>query len=135
MNLSHDQMKVRCPTAIPVGPRKIFGYKVVMNRYATLVEDPLCSVWGGCWKIDKECEEQLDWFEGYPSFYRKIEVHGMMTYQMTEDHYLGWKPSLGYIESILQGLEDFGLYPREILARNLNLEMNEFDLSKICEVY
>ena len=132
MNLNHDEMLWRCPNAVPIGPRLIPGYKMVIRRYADIIQEPLCSVWGGCWKITEGCERQLDRLEGFPSFYKKIEVHGMMTYQMMPDHYSDWKPSLKYMELILEGLSDFGL-PPEILMHNLCLD--KLDLNKFCEVY
>lgn len=161
MNLNRNHMKRICPTAIPKSSMGIIGYRIVMRRYADLVEDPLCSVWGGIWEIDEECEKQLDQFEGFPRCYRKIEVQGatmrclvsdnprnyfenypnhtkivegpkMMTYQMNPDYYSDQKPSLGYIESIIEGLRHFGM-PPGALSQNLGIE--RLNLNEICEVY
>lgn len=119
MNLNHAHMETACPTAVPIGPRKIQGYRLVFRRYADIVESaPEHCVWGGCWEIDAAAEEALDRVEGYPVLYDKLIIDGMMVYQMNESGYPGMEPSPGYVAKIREGLADFGL-PPETLEKNL----------------
>lgn len=119
MNLNHAHMAIACPTAVPIGPRKIQGYRLVFRRYADIVESaPEDCVWGGCWEIDAAAEEALDHVEGYPVLYDKLIIDGMMVYQMNESGYPGMEPSPGYLAMIREGLVDFGLPPKT-LEQNL----------------
>ncbi len=118
MNLNYAHMETACPTAVPIGPRKIQGYRLVFRQYADIVEsEPEDCVWGGCWQIDAAAETQLDAIEGYPHLYKKLEIDGMMVYQMTEPLPLV-TPLPGYLAMIREGLADFGL-PPGTLEKNL----------------
>lgn len=118
MNLNHAHMETACPTAVPIGPRKIQGYRLVFRRYADIVESaPEHCVWGGCWEIDAAAEEVLDAIEDYPRLYHKLEINGMLVYQMTEPQPPS-PPSPDYLAMIREGLVDFGL-PPETLEKNL----------------
>ncbi len=118
MNLNHAHMRGACPTAIPIGPRKIQGYRLVFRFYADIVAAAESCVWGGCWEIDESAEAQLDRIEGYPHLYKRLEVDGMMVYQMTNAQELE-KPAPWYLEIIKEGLADFGYPPEETLRKNL----------------
>lgn len=119
MNLNHAHMAIACPTAVPIGPRKIQESRLVFRRYADIVESaPEDCVWGGCWEIDAAAEEALDRVEGYPVLYDKLIIDGMMVYQMNESGYPGMEPSPGYLAMIREGLVDFGL-PPGTLEQNL----------------
>ena len=118
MNLNHAHMATACPTAVPIGARKIQGYRLVFRRYADIVESEEDCVWGGCWEIDAAAEYVLDGIEGYPDLYRKLVIDGMMVYQMNESGYPEMEPSPDYVEMIREGLVDFDLSP-ETLEQNL----------------
>ncbi len=119
MNLNHAHMRDACPTARPIGPRTIQGYRLVFRYYADIVSSsPEASILGGCWKIDASAEMQLDRIEGYPFLYEKIEIDGMMVYQMTEPARLE-EPARWYLEVIKEGLANFGYAPEETLRKNL----------------
>ena len=121
MNLNHEHMAQSCPTAIPIGPAKIQGYRLIFRRFANIVKsNPEDCVWGGCWAIDDEAEAALDIIESYPLLYDKLIIDGMLTYQMQghEGHmYNNMEPSPIYLDMILEGLLDFNLSP-EILEQN-----------------
>ena len=119
MNLNHAHMTAACPTAVPIGPRKIQGYRLVFRLYADIVESaPEDCVWGGCWEIDAAAEDALDRVEGYPVLYDKLIIDGMMVYQMNESGYPEREPAPGYVAMIREGLADFGLPPKT-LEQNL----------------
>ena len=109
MNLNHEHMAKACPTAVPIGPRKIQGYRLVFRQYADIVEShPDDYVMGGCWEIDDIAEASLDFIEGYPLLYRKITVDDMLVYQMNDFGYCEEKPAQRYLSMIREGLADFG---------------------------
>ena len=115
MNLDHDHMREACPTAIPIGPRRIDGYRVEYRCFANIVEsDPDDCVWGGCWAIDAKAEECLDYIEVYPDLYDKIYIDGMLTYQMIKDKYPLMEPTVEYLKTVQRGLADFGLVSKTI---------------------
>ena len=119
MNLNHAHMTDACPTAVPIGPRKIQGYRLVFRLYADIVESaPEDCVWGGCWEIDAAAEDALDRVEGYPVLYDKLIIDGMMVYRMNESGYPEREPAPGYVAMIREGLADFGLPPKT-LEQNL----------------
>ena len=119
MNLNHAHMEAACPTAVPIGPRKIQGYRLVFRLYADIVESaPEDCVWGGCWEIDAAAEDALDRVEGYPRLYDKLIIDGMMVYRMNESGYPEREPAPGYVAMIREGLADFGLPPKT-LEQNL----------------
>ena len=116
-NLNFKLMKLRCPRAKPVfnlnGSRvnKLFGWKLVFNRYANIIKDNKSFVPIGLWKITKHCEKELDVYEDFPKLYSKIYFKynsiKTMTYIMNSNKLL--KPSNTYMKLIYQGYKDFGL--------------------------
>ena len=74
-NLNFKLMRSRCPRAKPVfylnGIRvnKLFGWKLVFNRYANIIKDNKSFVPIGLWKITKHCEKELDVYEDFPKLY------------------------------------------------------------------
>ena len=135
LNLNHEHMARSVPTALPVGPRKIEGYRLVMRAFADIVKsDPEDYIWGGCWLIDERAEECLDVIEGYPYLYKKITIDDMLTYQMTDyeietQEVIDFSDCEGeneglYVYAIKQGLADFGL-SYETWMNNLRGHKNE----------
>ena len=118
-NLNFKLMRSRCPRAKPVfylnGIRvnKLFGWKLVFNRYANIIKDNQSFVPIGLWKITKHCEKELDVYEYFPKLYSKIHFKynsiKTMTYIMNSNKLL--KPSNTYMKLINQGYKDFGLDP------------------------
>ena len=116
-NLNFKLMRSRCPRAKPVfylnGIRvnKLFGWKLVFNRYANIIKDNKSFVPIGLWKITKYCEKELDVYEDFPKLYSKIYFKynsiKTMTYIMNSNKLL--KPSNTYMKLIYQGYKDFGL--------------------------
>lgn len=112
-NLNLSQMAYRCPTARPVGAAMIYGWELCFRGVADIVKskDPKMVLPVGIWEIEPADEYELDIYEGYrengKGLYDKINVCGIMTYQMTRREIAA--PADSYFKTILQGYHDFGL--------------------------
>jgi len=112
-NLNKKQMSYRCPTAKPVGAALIYGWELCFRGVADIVKskDPNMVLPVGIWEIEPGDEYELDIYEGYredgKGLYDKINVCGIMTYQMTRRDIA--KPSKTYFNIIREGYQDFGL--------------------------
>lgn len=128
-NLNVRQMRFRCPTALVVGKGVIRDYRLLFKgsktgSYLTIEKAKGYEVPVAVWKVDEACEESLDRYEGYPSFYYKKEIEidfksikkGLprhskaFVYIMHEERELGI-PSRGYVEVCLEGYRTFGFNP------------------------
>ena len=120
-NLNKAQMAMRCPKAECLGPWTLDGWRLVFRGVADIVQDnALCHV--GLWRITDECEQALDRYEGFPTLYRKHyfgpdQGEPMMAYIMNSDS-VSMPPS-GYLDSIAEGYDDFGL-PKSFLGEALD---------------
>lgn len=115
-NMNLEQMAYRCPTAKVVGVSMLHDYELnfkgrMWNCHATIDPKKGSEVPVVIWEIDGECEKSLDWYEGFPSYYRKetVKVDGedCMVYIMNGGKF-GY-PSGGYLDVIAQGYEDNGI--------------------------
>ena len=103
-NLHIPQMKHRCRTAEVLGTSTLYGYRLVFNGVATIEPDPDRSVPVLLWDIKPADEEPLDYYEGFPTLYRRetvrVELNGKtvdaMVYIMNQkgiyppgDYYFG----------------------------------------------
>ena len=116
-NLNKKQMKTRCPDAVPVGSCVVNDYELVFRGVATIEPKPGASVQCGIWKISADDERSLDRYEGYPRLYVKqdfwVTMKGKtiraMAYVMTNGIRRLSPPSTGYLLTIAEGYDDFGL--------------------------
>ena len=116
-NLNKKQMKTRCPDAVPVGSCVVNDYELVFRGVATIEPKPGASVQCGIWKISTDDERSLDRYEGYPRLYVKqdfrVTVKGKtvraMAYVMPNGIRRLSPPSTGYLLTIAEGYDDFGL--------------------------
>lgn len=110
-NLNIENMRYRCPDAVPVQPLRLAGWRLAFSGVATIQPCAQSHVNGALWAISDRDEMALDVFEGWPTLYRKeiIRVDGMdvMVYVMNSDQ--PWPPSSGYLETIARGYRDWGL--------------------------
>lgn len=118
-NLNVGQMQWRCRNAVPLGPYTLQGYTLVFRFYADITPVPGKSVKGGLWEITEEHEELLDRYEGYPELYGKYYEDDIMFYRMREDAYDLKLPTPGYLEDMLEGMENFGFSSLQDLNNNL----------------
>jgi len=137
-NLNLDQMGYRCPDAKVVGPVTLENYELLFRGVATIAPKEGSVVHGLIWEITPQCEQALNHYEGFPSFYYKEDVTvrtpsgeqvTAMAYIMTE--WYGDKPSLPsstYYNGIRQGFIQNGL-PLESLEQALEHTMDELQLA------
>lgn len=118
-NLNLDGMKRRCPQAKPVKKFVLQNYQLAFSGVATIQPKPGAHVHGALWLLTKDCEDNLDIFEGYPSLYRKeyLEQNGtyFMAYIMNRD--TPQKPSQYYLDTIAEGYREWNLPVSNLLNR------------------
>ena len=111
-NMAYSSMKSRCPLAEPVEKLTLRGWRLDFGHHATIVRDPDALCAGFFLKITKHCEESLDAFEGYPSYYTKVYLKQdglpFMAYEMV-DISRDASPMQSYIDLLRQGYNDWGL--------------------------
>ena len=111
-NMAYSSMKSRCPLAEPVHKMTLRGWRLDFGHHATIVRDTDAVCDGFLWKITEHCEENLDAFEGYPTYYEKVylEQDGLpfMAYEMV-DISRGAYPMQSYIELLREGYDNWGL--------------------------
>ena len=117
-NMNQEQMAHRCPGAQLIGIGSLHGYQLEFNRHATIVptNHPSAAVPVAVWEISPEHEHQLDRYEGFPIYYRKLDCRVEMAdgkalegmaYQMNSFKYN--PPSQRYFEGIRDAYEALGL--------------------------
>jgi gamma-glutamylcyclotransferase (GGCT)/AIG2-like uncharacterized protein YtfP len=110
-NLSLDSMSYRCPKARPVTQFFLRDWRLELYNHATIQPSLGDQVPGALWLITEECEQHLDWFEGYPVYYQKQTItqddFTFMVYTMQEP--VSGSPSSGYISLLEQGYQDWRL--------------------------
>ena len=124
-NLNRENMNWRCPKAKFVESYVLENYKLVFRSVADIEDSPGEKVYGGLYKITKDCEKALDRYEGFPHLYDKEylnkEIDGelvtLMTYSMVDKN-SEYPPNEGYFTTIFQGYQDWKL-PIEALEKSL----------------
>lgn len=124
-NMNKEQMKHRCPFTKPYGTGKLYGWKLVFNLHADIIEtgnkDDFVPV--VVWNLENKTDkEMLDGYEGYPSYYIKRNVNVVMdgtgeevktmVYVMSKRNRKargGKLPSSSYFYGIVEGYDDFGI--------------------------
>ncbi len=122
-NINLEQMRFRCPDAIPVMPVTLLGYELGFRGHAgvaTILPKEGTVVHGLLWDLTPQCEQSLDRYEGYPHLYGKETVlvrdektgasYRVMAYIMTSQNaQILREPSLFYFNGILQGYKQNGM--------------------------
>ena len=125
-NLNIDQMISRCPGATLEGIATIPDYRLMFRgsrsgSYLTIEPCAGASVPCGVWALTPADEKSLDFYEGFPSFYKKqtfrVEVKSLafdrefisdaMAYVMDQSRPIGI-PSQLYLQTVGDGYLDFG---------------------------
>ena len=126
-NMNLEQMAHRCPYATVQGSAILHDYRLVFRGHsgsavATVEPAEGCSVPILIWEITPRCEEALDRYEGWPTFYRQEEIvveytghiakhRGkfvyVVAYIMNDGYPLG-SPSERYLNSIVEGYRSAG---------------------------
>lgn len=115
-NLCLNQMKKRCPEAIPMVAVYLENYKLVYNKYADIVPCKGEKVYGAIYEISLNDLKNLDQYERYPDLYEKIDVkvqddtgvfYDAFVYVMNEKGNIS--PEEGYLNTIKEGYRDWGI--------------------------
>ena len=141
-NLNIPQMQARCPSARVVGTSEIPGYRLLFKgsktgAYLTIEKETGFSVPVAVWDVTKKDEESLDYYEGFPDFYYKVEmklpIKGIKTgkvrtrsafvYIMHEERKPGI-PSRFYVNTCLEGYASFG-FDENVLTEALRYSIRE----------
>lgn len=130
-NLNKKNMAYRCPTAKPVGPAVLQGYRLAFKGVADVLPVKGQHTHGAVWIIKPGDEESLDQFEGYPYLYTKRvvdvklrsgETMECMIYLMNGGHDRSRRlsaPSAEYYRTVARGYRDFNLpFKHLIIAVN-----------------
>ncbi len=119
-NMNLDQMAYRCPDSVVIGTGKLYGWKLVFNCHADIIEtgdmnDVLPVV---IWDIADQDWDYLDRYEGYPSYYirRGVEVEFddggcdiAIVYIMADNRKGICPPSKTYFDGIVRGCIENGI--------------------------
>lgn len=129
-NLNIDEMKQRCPFAIPVGAAVIKDYRLIFKgtkqvSYLTIEPCEGSIVPVGVYEITPMDELNLDYYEGVPTLYTKnmitISLYGKeiesIVYIMNQNYSYNL-PSESYVRRCLQGYQNFH-FNHEILNNAL----------------
>ncbi len=120
-NINADDMAWRCPRACAIGAFELRNWQLELYCHATIEPEQGSSVHGVLWELTRECEQALDVFEGYPSYYTKRtwnqDGQWFFFYEMTDPK--SGTPSQGYIRGIAQGYDQWQL-PQTKLKESLD---------------
>lgn len=124
-NMNLEQMAYRCPSAEVVENVHVEGYRLAFcgrpsgNGVATILPEEGSHVDGVLWRITKECEQSLDYYEGYPHLYSKEIINvknsdgkerDVTVYTINEPYKSQSSiPSQVYLEGILEGCRENGI--------------------------
>ena len=132
-NLNVPQMSYRCMDARVIGTGELEGWQLLFKgsktgAYLTIepAEDGRVPI--VVWEVSETDEEALDYYEGYPTFYYKTEMHvsvkgiksgkirerNAFVYIMREDAKAGI-PSRLYVRTCMEGYQSFGFDPKILL--------------------
>lgn len=119
-NMDEKQMAHRCPNAKLIGASEVKDHELLFKgsqtgSYATIEPKKGKNVPVLVWKITAKDEQNLDLYEGYPTFYYKknlpVTVDGealtAMVYIMDEKRILGM-PSNHYLDILDRAYHKFG---------------------------
>ncbi len=129
-NLSLDQMSRRCPGSRMMDTGYIEDHELSFTTYANrwkggvadIMEKKGSKVWGLVYELSLEDLSNLDYYEGFPDFYRrkKVKVFGRKTsheevwtyFVVDKKGYI--PPSRVYFEIIYDAARVFGFPPEHI---------------------
>jgi AIG2-like family len=139
-NCNIEQMKRRCPNATPVGKLLVTGTSLVFRGVADVVIKAGVEAPGALWRISRECEQSLDYYEGigtglYMKRFFTVVINGqkeeVLFYQMKMSTGV-MPPSQEYIETIAQGYQDFDI-DLDYLNRALMASWNDKEVTPVLQ--
>lgn len=124
-NLNLAQMKNRCPGAKLLGYAMVNNYRLIFRgsgsgNYLSIEPEIGNTVPCGVFSITPKDERNLDNYEGFPRFYKKMELHTVlncndgstkkicaMVYYLPKECQAGL-PTSSYVRTCKQGYKDLG---------------------------
>ena len=120
-NMHPGAMQWRCPKALGVGSFVLRDWELRFYNHATIEPRRGAETHGVLWAITAECEQSLDAFEGFPSYYTKRtwiqDGQQFFFYEMTDPK--SGRPSEGYVLDIAESYA-FWQLPQKLLTESLN---------------
>ena len=111
-NLNHFQMKRRCKDSIFIKKYRLEGFKLTFRskyRAADIEPKKNSIVPGGLFKISKSDEKKLDFYEDFPTLYKKYYFYyygkKVMTYIMIKKSVFKF-PTERYLNIVKKGYKD-----------------------------
>lgn len=119
-NMHPEAMSWRCPKARALGAFILQDWQLKFYNHATIEPSPGAEVAGVLWQLTEQCEQSLDAFEGYPSYYTKRnwsqDGTGFFFYEMTNPK--TGQPSPVYVSDIAESYALWQL-PKRLLTESL----------------
>ena len=146
-NLSHDRMRLHCPSARFIAPARLANHRLAFtlesrNTWHGGVADVLPNkgdeVWGALWLIDDDHSQALDEYEGVfrdpPAYERYVvtvetEAGDRITcrsYHVVAPDLDGFAPSPAFKATLLRGARACGL-PERYIAKLEAIEDNGYE--------
>jgi gamma-glutamylcyclotransferase (GGCT)/AIG2-like uncharacterized protein YtfP len=120
-NMHPGQMSWRCPDALAHRAFILRDWELKFYNHATIEPKKGAEVAGVLWTITDACEQSLDAFEGFPSYYTKRswiqDGVQFFFYEMTDPK--SGRPSPGYVQDIRDSYE-FWQLPATLLTESLH---------------
>jgi len=119
-NMHPEAMSWRCPKARASQAVILRDWELKFYSHATIEHKPGSQVAGVLWEITEDCEQNLDMFEGFPSYYTKRtwiqDGVQFFFYEMTSPK--SGRPSEGYVLDIAESYR-FWQLPQSLLTESL----------------
>jgi gamma-glutamylcyclotransferase (GGCT)/AIG2-like uncharacterized protein YtfP len=119
-NMHPGQMAWRCPNALAHQAFILRDWQLQFYNHATIEPKKGAKTAGVLWTITDACEQSLDAFEGFPSYYTKRtwiqDGVQFFFYEMTDPK--SGRPSPGYVQDIRDSYE-FWQLPETLLTESL----------------
>ncbi len=121
MNTHLGQMSQRCPDAEVVGVAELQDYELEFAYHCNVKPVSGARVPGLLWTISEQDLENLDWTEGYPTYYDRarvpVEIDGvvlMATVYFMPGENKPCPPGRGYLDIVRQGYAQNQINPAEL---------------------
>lgn len=131
-NMAGPVMQAACAEHRFLGPARLPGYRFAFMRrsvrtgagVADILPDPESCVWGALYELQRDRLGALDRKETLGSAYEHLDVvvltddeasHGAMAYSVIAKEPVEVRPSLAYVEGLMQGARERSL-PEDYLA-------------------
>lgn len=115
-NMHPGHMKWRCPAAQAKGAFMLRDWQLRFYSHATVEHKKGAECPGVLWAITAECEQSLDYFEGFPYYYTKRtwQQDGVQFffYEMNEPR--AGRPGSGYVQDIRESYDFWGIHRQHL---------------------